>query len=120
MSDDDQGDLFGRRPLLPARPRFNGSDYVRALDDVRLTGQLYRIFDAMRDGRWWTLKEIEAVTGDPQSSISAQLRHLRKKRFGSHTVKKERVDKTKGAPWVYRLIVNRQVNVIEKEKEGQK
>lgn len=88
---------------LPARPRFDGSDYVPAVDDVRLTGQVRRVFDLMRDGGWRTLAEIERATGDPAASISAQLRHLRKPRFGAHTVdKRARGDRVHGL-WEYRL-----------------
>jgi hypothetical protein len=68
--------------------RFNGSDYVAARDDVRLTGQLLRIWNVVSDAQWRTLPEISAATGDPEASISAQLRHLRKERFGAHTVEK--------------------------------
>ena len=77
--------------------RFNGSDYVKEFDQGRLTGQLKRVYGLMIDGRWRTLREIENATGDPQSSISAQLRHLRKERFGSHTVNKQpRGDRNNG------------------------
>ena len=69
--------------------RFNGSDYIPERDDVRLTGQLLRVFDAMQDGKPRTLRMIADETGDPEASISAQLRHLRKPRFGGHTVDKE-------------------------------
>lgn len=69
-------------------PRFNGSDYVPKYDDKRLTGQIERVYNVMKDGAWRTLSEIEQLTGDPQASISAQLRHLRKARFGSHTIDK--------------------------------
>lgn len=41
------------------------------------------------------------VTGDPEASISAQLRHLRKHRFGGHDVQKRR--RNDGAQWEYRL-----------------
>jgi hypothetical protein len=43
----------------------------------------------MQDGEWRTLSEISQTTGDPQASISAQLRHLRKPRFGSFRVERE-------------------------------
>ncbi len=69
--------------------RFNGADYVPERDNARLTGQIQRVWDCMSDQKWRTLKEIEAVTGDPQASISAQLRHLRKPRFGGHALNKE-------------------------------
>jgi hypothetical protein len=63
---------------------FDGPDVVPAVDDPRLQKQHERILTLMRDGRWRTLGEIAAVTGDPEASISAQLRHARKERFGGH------------------------------------
>jgi hypothetical protein len=69
--------------------RFDGSDYQPARDDVRLDCQLDRIKACMLDGNYRTLSQIEAVTGDPAASISAQLRHLRKPRFGSFIVDKQ-------------------------------
>lgn len=71
---------------LPRNPRFDGDDYVPRRDDPRLTTQLQRIWNLMCDGRWRTLEAISASTGDPPASISAQLRHLRKSRFGAHEV----------------------------------
>lgn len=68
--------------------RFNGSSYDHAVDEPRLARQHERVKHCMRDGAWRTLAEIEAATGDPAASISAQLRHLRKPRFGSHIVEK--------------------------------
>jgi hypothetical protein len=69
-------------------PDFNGSDYDREHDQPRLARQHERIRDLMRDGRWRSLSEIATATGDPAASISAQLRHLRKARFGGWTVEK--------------------------------
>ena len=68
--------------------RFNGSDYEPGRDDARLTGQLLRVWDCIKDGKSRTLGQIADVTGDPEASISAQLRHLRKPRFGGHTIAK--------------------------------
>lgn len=74
---------------MPARTmRFAGSDYRPMRDDVRLTGQLLRIWNVVKDGAWWTLDQIATTTGDPHASVSAQLRHLRKPRFGSHEVER--------------------------------
>ena len=81
---------------------FDGDDYNHERDSERLTGQLLRIFEVVKDGKWRTLKEIALLTGDPEASISAQLRHLRKPRFGSHEVEKEYVDK---GLYKYRVIV---------------
>jgi len=67
---------------------FNGPDYVPKRDDERLTNQFERVKRAMLSGQWKTLGQLQAETGDPQSSISAQLRHLRKERFGGYVVEK--------------------------------
>lgn len=84
----------------PLDAEFNGSGYDTK-DHARLKGQILRIQTAMMDGAWRTLGEIEAMTGDPQASISAQLRHLRKRKFGDHVVDKRRRDD--GGLWEYRL-----------------
>jgi len=68
---------------------FNGDDYQPDRDDVRLSGQIERVFNCMKDGGWRTLPDISKSTGDPEASISAQLRHLRKDRFGGHRVEKD-------------------------------
>lgn len=94
--------LFDLETLEVPRARFDGADYDHDRDSARLTGQILRVFDLMKDQQWRTLREIAAATGDPESSISAQLRHLRKERFGSHTVEREHVG---GGLFRYRLIV---------------
>lgn len=86
-------------------PRFDGAGYAPALDHARLTGQLRRVFAAMRDGAWHTLDELSRATGDPAASVSAQLRHLRKVRFGSHQVDKRRRGEPRAGLWEYRLVV---------------
>ena len=85
--------------------RFNGPDYVPVFDQKRLTGQIERIYKLMTDGKWRTLKEIENYTNDPQSSISAQLRHLRKERFGSHNIEKRRKGERTNGLFEYKLNV---------------
>jgi hypothetical protein len=86
------------------RPHFNGPDYDPALDHDRLINQVDRIRALMLDGRWRTLYEIRILTGDPEASISAQLRHLRKPRFGSYLVDKRRRGKGKSGLFEYRLV----------------
>lgn len=85
---------------------FNGPVYVPKIDSARLSIQYKRIFDLMEDAIWRTLGEIADATGDPQASISAQLRHMRKERFGGHKINKARVALDSGL-WVYQLVVNR-------------
>ena len=98
--------LFDRFSAAPGRRRFSGDTYDPAHDDARLSGQIARVFAAMKSGRWMTLSEIEAETGDPQASISAQLRHLRKPRFGGHDVQKRpRGDRDRGL-YEYRLVIS--------------
>lgn len=70
--------------------QFTGSDYSPKDDAKRLLKQHEVIRDLMLDGEWRTLTEIKDLTGYPESSISAQLRHLRKERFGGYIVDKQR------------------------------
>ena len=58
--------------------RFSGSDYDPEYDDMRLSTQMGRVYSSMKKGEWKTLGELETETHAPQSSILAQLRHLRK------------------------------------------
>lgn len=96
-------------PLLDyiERSRFNGAVYKPAFDDIRLAGQIQRIFELMKDGQWRTLNEIAEATGDPESSASAQLRNLRKIRFGSHTVNKHSRGNRERGLFEYQLIVRK-------------
>lgn len=68
--------------------RFTGSDYDHERDSQRLSAQMHRVWALMRDMQWRDLMTISALTGAPQASVSAQLRHLRKPRFGGHRVEK--------------------------------
>ena len=86
--------------------RFNGPCYDPEYDQVRLTGQALRVFNLMSDGQWRTLHEISQKTGDPHASVSAQLRHLRKDRFGAHIVDKRSRGERSSGLWEYKLIVN--------------
>lgn len=88
------------------KPDFDGSEYVIELDCNRLNRQIDVIRELMLDGRWRTLKEIEDVTGYPQASISADLRSLRKKRFGSYIVDKRRRGDEKRGLFEYKVKVS--------------
>jgi DNA-binding transcriptional regulator GbsR (MarR family) len=79
--------------------RFEGVAEGRDCD--RLCGQILRVYDAIYSGRWMTLDEIHQATGDPEASISARIRHLRKYRFGAHDIQKRR--RNDGNQWEYRL-----------------
>lgn len=85
---------------------FNGPAYDPVFDDARLGAQLHRVYALMADAQWRTLAEIAARTGDPPASVSAQLRHLRKDRFGRHTVERQVRGERSSGLWEYRLLVN--------------
>ena len=70
---------------------FVGAGYVHERDSQRLTNQIVRIHKLMADGEWRTLPSIFVSTNAPEASASAQLRHLRKVRFGSHVVQKRHI-----------------------------
>lgn len=80
---------------------FDGATYRADRDRARLSGQLGRVADALSDGRWWTLAQLAVRCGDPEASVSARLRDLRKGRFGGYTVLAEPQD---GGLWRYRLV----------------
>jgi hypothetical protein len=83
--------------------RFNGADYDRDRDNLRLGKQAADVFNLMKDGQWRTLQEIEAATKHPPASVSAQLRHFRKERFGGHEVNRKHEG---NGLYRYQLIVN--------------
>lgn len=89
-----------QQALLDWSPRFDGADYQPSRDQARLTAQQQRLLDLMGDGHWRTLRQIEAATGIPQASASAQLRHLRKARFGGYTVERDHLG---GGLYQYRV-----------------
>ena len=95
--------------MLQELLRFDGDDYVPKRDDARLTGQVLRIWNVVCDENWYTLREIADRTGDPEASISAQLRHLRKPRFGGHQV--ERMHMNNGL-YKYRLIPTKNYDIV--------
>lgn len=71
-------------------PPRDGATFDQALDGARLHRQHNRVLAVMRDGCWHTLPELAAATGDPEASISARIRDLRKERFGSYIVDRRR------------------------------
>ncbi len=82
---------------------FNGPLFERVHDEPRLLKQHERIRNLMLDGAWRTLEEIATRTGDPPASVSAQLRHLRKPRFGAYRIERRaRGERARGL-YEYRL-----------------
>lgn len=88
--------LFDDRPAAGSESR---------LSPRSLTGQLLRVYDALKQsGTWLTIPEIQEQTGDPQNSISANLRNLRKVEFNSHNVVGRRRAGAASGLWEYRLL----------------
>ena len=84
----------------PTFPSFDGVTYEAGRDGNRLYAQLARVWLCLRDYQWHTLPELARVTGDPEASISARLRDLRKRKFGGYTVERRYVAQ---GLWAYRL-----------------
>ena len=55
------------------------------------------------EGGWMTLRELADLTCYGEASISAQLRHLRKLRFGGYVVAKRRRGPAADGIWEYRI-----------------
>lgn len=94
---------------LKIEPYFNstfGPSYDEKLDGKRIATQMKNIFDLMKDGVWRSLNEISTKTNYSTASISAQLRHLRKKKFGGYEIQKQRSGNPENGLFVYRLLEN--------------
>lgn len=93
-------------PPLPSPHRaeaFDGRTYAPDRDYKRLHGQLLAVFELMKDGKWRTLADISGKVEGSEASLSARLRDLRKDKYGSHQVERERIE---GGLFKYRLTVN--------------
>lgn len=82
---------------------FGGVTYDPEQDQERLGAQMCRVLEACLDGGWHTLSELSTKTGDPESSISARLRDVRKK-WGPAAMESQRLKEGKGT-WIYRVHV---------------
>lgn len=79
-----------------------GPAYEEKKDGPRVRAQHDRIRSFMRDHNWRTLGEISTSLEYPESSVSAQLRHLRKEQFGSYRIEKRR--RNEEGLWEYRML----------------
>jgi len=98
---------------------FDGETYVSERDKKRLLQQIDRIRKFMvSPSGWKTLGEIEKNTGEPQASISAQLRNLRKKNFGAWVLEKR--IRNGSNTWEYRLRCPGYQSAYVQEKKSNK
>ena len=59
----------------------------------RFDSQIAVLLAALQaDREWRTLEQLRAITGIRETSLSAQLRNLRKARHGAHTIEKRRLN----------------------------
>ena len=79
---------------------FGGETYDRTRDRERLKAQLSRVRRMMTDYEWHTLAELASWTGDPEASVSARLRDLRKDKFGGYAIDRRYVE---AGLWEYRM-----------------
>ena len=87
----------------PMNRRTFGPAFDPKKDGVRVGKQHEVIRDFMlTQNEWLTLAEIENAVDYPQASVSAQLRHLRKPKFGAYRVEKRR--RTSGGTWEYAVL----------------
>ena len=69
-------------------PEFDGDDYVSSRDKPRLTLQIHQVRMYMENNDWLSVKQISNYLNFPEPSVSAQIRNLRKKRFGNRVVER--------------------------------
>jgi transcriptional antiterminator len=68
---------------------FDGDDYDSDRDKERLTKQRDKIRMYMEGRNYLTVKEVAEVLNYPENSVSAQMRNLRKEKFGGRIVHRE-------------------------------
>ena len=93
---------WAQRKIVPTSATFDGETIEPARDHDRLRAQLHRVLNAVSDHEWRTLHQISAITGDPEASVSARLRDLRKDKFGGYTIERRPVKDGNGL-FEYRL-----------------
>jgi hypothetical protein len=85
-----------------AAAKFHGAYYDQELDEARLTTQIEKVRRVMLDGRWHTVAAIAKLIDEPEPSVSAQIRNLRKQENGGHEIITKRDGDT--GLFLYRLI----------------
>lgn len=97
--------------------QIGGVTYDPEKDGERLGAQMIRVLEAMIDGKWRSLREIASLTDDPEASISARLRDVRKL-WGEDAMESRRVpgaDPKRGC-WQYKINVQ-PVTLLSREEK---
>lgn len=71
---------------LNKEPDFDGADYQPDRDKQRLTTGQHKVRMYMENAGWKTIMQISEALDMYPPSVSADLRNLRKERFGGRTV----------------------------------
>lgn len=102
-------------------PTFRGAAYAPSLDKARLTLQIERIRGWALARDWFTLREarvdlerLYAPTIFPESSLSAQLRNLKKFPLSYRLLKRRRA---RGPVWEYKVLPPAQTESAETARE---
>jgi len=82
--------------------RIDGAFYSPSLDEQRLTTQMERVRLQLVDGRWHTAQHIADRTRAPLTSVSAQIRNLRKAENGGYIIETRRDGDT--GLFLYRMV----------------
>lgn len=86
--------------MTETQPEFFGAGYNAERDKARLTKSVRLVYEAMKDERWCTLRELSAKTGKPEASVSAHMRTLRTPKGGGYCILREHIE---GGLYKYRL-----------------
>lgn len=97
-----QSDMFSEIPSCQTEKDF-----------IRLVNQLGRVYNFMKDGKWYTIEQVNEYAGGTPSCTSAHIRSLRKSKYGAHTVEREYHG---NGLYKYRLIPNKEVDMQTEEK----
>lgn len=88
--------MVAQPSLLDLPVRFDSGVELRETDHVRLGAQIRRVLTVLQEGGWWSVPAIGYAiylrfdVNDPQPSISAQIRNLRKAKHGGYQIERRR------------------------------
>lgn len=97
---------MAQQSLIDSAPRFDSGIELQPEDHVRLHGQIERVRQVMSDGEFRTVTTLRHAIWqrfgvlDPEPSLSAQLRNLRKSKHGGYDVERKRV----GNAYQFRMV----------------
>ena len=86
--------------LFTTQPTFDSGVPLTKADHVRLGKQIKRVLSVLQEGGCWSVPQIHARiwqrygVHDPEPSISAQLRNLKKPKHGGYQIERTREHNT--------------------------